>query len=795
MLRNKSVVQPVKGKRNQIQVTLNANSEPIRLTTSTTDETEEWLDALVSTVRDLGLQDVFEIEYNDIQFQKTPSGELVSIGKGGSSNVVRGQYSGRPVAVKLYKNLRGTSSDALRNEVMLLNAVKHPNILPIIGITKPPNVAVIMPIMENGSLFDALHGSSATKLEPSKYTWQVFFKIADDVARAVEYLHGFRMNGVKQPIIHSDLKSANLLVRELSGRCAPSVYLIDFGISIQNDLESSRRQGTVCYMAPELLKSGGKITPKVDVFAYGVLLAELVTLKIPFLKVAPKQIEAAVLKGDRMPLPDSIPDTLRKLINACWAQSPSDRPSMAEVRQGLCEVAAELIVSQTYHETVTQDEGRRRRSGTTSSFTGKQLRLYDRRKEATKIMRVLQTFNKSATGAEVIFVSGHSGYGKTALMTRIGEFATVKGWVSFGKFNKDDKTPYSAIQKSMRQLMAHANTEWGADEKLEIRNRISFAFDESGIAAICQFIPEFAPLLDRTEEWIEKTLKSVSAEKFLSTIVKMFRLMTGGDDQPLIMVLDDMQWADQASLSMLARLMSTSGDDSKGDKGHVLPPANIVLIAGYRDNEVDDKHVLNRLFRSKLDASHITPIALGTLALKDVAEMIEETFPTFDRKKVDSLAAVVMDKSYGVPFFIHQFLQNMTSRTGAGDSSVDVLTDVSDSDIIASNLGDLTSDQQAVLIAGSFIAGGFSTKTLSRVFRHISIAVSGRSGAVKLSQREKADSAAPLAKRETILSIAEELTKRGILQSRTKSSFSFAHEQVRDRSFSVVPSQIHQPDV
>lgn len=779
MLRNKSIVQLVKGKRNQLQVTINSNSEPLRLTAPSADEADQWLDSLVSTVRDLGLQDVFEVEYNDIQFDKTPAGELVSIGKGGSSNVVRARYGGRNVAVKVYKNLKGTSSDALRNEVMLLNAVKHPNILPIIGITKPPNVAVIMPVMEQGSLFDALHGSGQSKLDLAKYTWQLFFKVADDVARAVEYLHSFRMNGVKQPIIHSDLKSANLLVRQLDARCSlPSVFLIDFGISIQSDLESSRRQGTVCYMAPELLKSGGKITPKVDVFAYGVLLAELITLKIPFFKVPPKQIEASVLKGDRVPLPENIPDSLRKLINACWAPSPSDRPSMSEVRQGLSEVAAELIVSNIYHDTIAED-GRRRRSGTATTMLGKQVRLYDRRRETTKILRILQTFNKSTTGAEVIFVSGHSGYGKSVLLNRIAEFATVKGWVSQGKFNKDDKTPYGAIQKSMRALMSFALGWWGPDEKLEIRNRISFAFDETGIAAICSFIPEFMTVLERSEEWVEKVMKNVSADKFLSTMVKMFRLMTGGDEEPLVMCLDDMQWADTASLNFLAKLMAPA--DEKGEKSVALPPANIIVIGTYRDNEVDEKHPLIKLFRSKLDPSHVNELSLGALNLKDVSEMVEESFPTFDRKKVDTLASVVMDRSYGVPFFIHQFIQNMSSRGGAGaETSLDVLTDVSESDIVSSNLGDLTQDQQAVLLVGSFIAGSFSSKILSRVFRHISISISGRSGVVKLSQHEKSDSSVPLAKREAIQTIVDDLAKRGILQIKGKSTVSFVHEQVRE---------------
>jgi serine/threonine protein kinase len=244
MLKNKSIVKIVKGKVGTLTITISPAVQ-LRFTADGQADAESWLEAISTTIKEMGLAEVWEIDSNEIKFEKSLTGDSVTVGKGASSTVMKGTYNGKPVAVKYYKQ-KDLNIEEFKNEVLLLqyviarvyvnamrvrglttrcSAVKHPSILPIYGITKSRDgtPAIVMPYVEKGTLFDVLHNG---KLDSATYDWKLYLKIASDVARALEYLHTFKMNGVKQPIIHSDLKTANLLINNLSAKTAQSSVML-----------------------------------------------------------------------------------------------------------------------------------------------------------------------------------------------------------------------------------------------------------------------------------------------------------------------------------------------------------------------------------------------------------------------------------------------------------------------------------------------------------------------------------------------------------------------------------------
>ena len=152
------------------------------------------------------------------------------------------------------------------HELIANSRLRHPNIAQFLGAcTCPPDLCIVLEYLTRGSVFDLLHSRF-------QVTWDMVKRIAIDTALAMNYLHL-----CKPPIIHRDLKSANLLLSE-----DWTVKLSDFGLSraMENQLHLTR-VGTTGWTAPEVL-SNQKYTTKADVFSFGVLLWELVTRRVPY---------------------------------------------------------------------------------------------------------------------------------------------------------------------------------------------------------------------------------------------------------------------------------------------------------------------------------------------------------------------------------------------------------------------------------------------------------------------------------------------------------------------------------
>ena len=243
-------------------------------------------------------------------------------GNGVSAVVYYGKdkKTGAEVAVKKLKTkkLTGAYLQSFQREIGILATIHYPTLLKFVGATETPPFCIVTEWMENESLYHDLQ--KFHRLDPSMLTIAAY-----DIARGVRYLHSIH-------VIHRDLKSLNILIdRNLL------IRICDFGFSRKheendNDGPLTKNIGTPHWMAPELLSPDLPYDSKVDVYAYGIVLWEILTGNQPYkgLKV-PEIISEVSLHDMRPPIPNGTPENVRKLITSCWARDPTTRPTFEEI--------------------------------------------------------------------------------------------------------------------------------------------------------------------------------------------------------------------------------------------------------------------------------------------------------------------------------------------------------------------------------------------------------------------------------------------------------------------------------
>ncbi|KAH0791864.1 TKL family protein kinase [Histomonas meleagridis] len=276
-----------------------------------------------SSVEELGKRyPNFVVQLDDFYIGET-------IGSGGFSIVRLGmQYStGTLCAMKELKceDLNGNRIIPYEKEISILSRCSDLFILKFIGFTIKYPFVIITEYIPGGSLHSALRLANdfAINLTGTQKTI-----ISLGVAKGFMVLH-------KSGVIHHDLKSANIL---LDSEMLP--IICDFGISIDKHFSSKKRHemiGTPNWLAPEVFEHKD-YDFKIDVYAYGMLLWEILTGSVPFKGKTNEEIEHAVAqKGQRPSIPIMTPTPLKNLINNCWVQDPKARPTFKEIYQMFAE--------------------------------------------------------------------------------------------------------------------------------------------------------------------------------------------------------------------------------------------------------------------------------------------------------------------------------------------------------------------------------------------------------------------------------------------------------------------------
>ncbi|KAL5197552.1 hypothetical protein ABZP36_001064 [Zizania latifolia] len=258
--------------------------------------------------------------------------ELRELGSGTFGTVYHGKWRGSDVAIKRIKKscFTGRSSELERlanefwREAEILSRLHHPNVVACYGVVKDGpggTLATVTEFMVNGSLRHVLQRKDKYLDRRKRLI------IAMDAAFGLEYLHS-------KNIVHFDLKCDNLLVN-LKDQSRPICKVGDFGLSKikRNTLVSGGVRGTLPWMAPELLNgSSNKVSEKVDVFSFGIVMWEILTGEEPYANMHYGAIIGGIVNNTlRPPVPASCDPEWRRLMEQCWAPDPSQRPAFTEI--------------------------------------------------------------------------------------------------------------------------------------------------------------------------------------------------------------------------------------------------------------------------------------------------------------------------------------------------------------------------------------------------------------------------------------------------------------------------------
>jgi predicted ATPase/signal transduction histidine kinase len=471
-----------------------------------------------------------------------------------------------------------------------------------------------------------------------RYCQQQQLALIDILHIAIQLTDILHSIGLRR-IVHKDLKPANILIHPVTKQ----VKLIDFSIACllpretQAVIDPNQLEGTLAYLSPEQTgRMNRGIDYRTDFYALGVTLYELLTGKLPF--VAADALELIHCHLAQLAIPVhlvklDIPVTISNLVAKLMAKNVEDRYQTAlGIKSDL-----ERCLNQ-YRSTgfVTEFELGDRDISDRFSIPE---RLYGREPEV-KIL--LDAFARVSTGAsELLLVAGHSGIGKTAIINEIHKpIVKQRGYFIKGKFDQFNRNlPFSAFVQAFRDLIGQLLSE--SDSRLaDWRSQILAAVGENGQILI-EVIPELVKIIG-TQPPVAELSGTAAQQRFNWSFQRLIEVFTTAS-HPLVIFLDDLQWADSASLQAIELLIR--------GKGYLL------LLGAYRDNEVSPAHPLMLMLEKIQQANAVmSKITLAPLTFADTNCLVADTLHC-EINRAKPLTESIDLKAHGNPLFITQFLK------------------------------------------------------------------------------------------------------------------------------------------
>ncbi|MEG4206869.1 serine/threonine-protein kinase PknK [Microcoleus sp. Pol7_A1] len=561
---------------------------------------------------------------------------------GNRTLVYRGIRSsnGQPVAIKLLRNNFPSFNELLhfRNQYVIAKNLNIPGTVKAYSLESYHNrYALVMEDFGGISLCSYLANLASASNEPLEgLPVNEFFPIAIQIANALDGLHRHR-------VIHKDLKPANILINPVS----KEVKLIDLSIASLLPRETQEIQnpnvleGTLPYISPEQTgRMNRGIDYRTDFYSLGVTFYELLTGKLPFQTDDPMDLVHCHLA--KQPLAasivnQSVPLVLSDIVSKLMAKNAEGRYQSAlglkyDLETCLCQ----------WQET-----------GTLTNFDLGQRDLCDRfiipeklYGRESEVFSLLSAFERVSAGStEMMLVVGFSGIGKTAVVNEVQKpIVRQRGYFIKGKFDQFGRSqPFSAFVQAFRDLIGQLLSE--SDAKVEQwKIQILAALGENA-QVIVEVIPELERIIGQQPP-VPELSGSAAQNRFNLLFEKFIQLFTT-KEHPLVIFLDDLQWADSASLKLMQLLMSD------------IDNCYLFLIGAYRDNEVFPAHPLMlTLAEIQKTEAKVNTITLAPLAKADVNCLVADTLACSTALALP-LTELVYQKTQGNPFFSTQFLKSL----------------------------------------------------------------------------------------------------------------------------------------
>lgn len=551
------------------------------------------------------------------------------------SVIYRARADGDPRTVVI-KTLRADTPSAaevarLKHEYALIRD------LDVEGIVKPLDALEV-----DGTIalvLEDFEGISLGKIISGGLGLERFLALAERLAGILGSLH-------QAGVTHRDIKPSNILVNWEKD----IVKLTDFGIASEITRQHDEIynpwviQGTLAYISPE--QTGRMNCPvdyRSDLYSLGVTFYEMLAGSVPFMSKDPMEIIHAHIA--RAPIPPhthrpDIPTVVSDIVMKLLAKAPEER------YQNSFGLQADLRVclSQLYASNRIEPFDLARQDVSIRFIIPQMLVGREAELEALK-----QAFDRiNAARAELMLVAGEPGIGKSALIQEIHKPIVAKrGYFLSGKYEELRRhLPYSGIIQAFQGLARQILSE--SEDRLKVwRQTISAALGENA-KVITDAIPEMEYILGPRPNLPE--MGPEETRNRFNLAFKNFVRVFADRTHPLVLFLDDLQWADPASLNLIQTIATDP------ELKHML------IIGAYRDNEVPSHHPLMlTLDAVRKTGLTVNALTLGPLKTGDINKLIV----SFLKNPPDvslPLAEVIHEKTKGNPFFVTQFVKMLYSE-------------------------------------------------------------------------------------------------------------------------------------
>jgi PAS domain S-box-containing protein len=581
-----------------------------------------------------------------------------------------------------------------------------------------------------------------------------FLRLAISLTAALGRLHG-------RGLIHKDLKPANVLVDFATGQ----VWLTGFGIASRLPRERQAPQppeiiaGTLAYMAPEQTgRMDRSVDARSDLYALGVTLYQMVTGVLPFAAADPMELvhchiaRQAVPPVERTP---GVPAAISAVIMKLLAKTPEDRYQTA------AGVDADLRRCLTPYQLDVGIEPFALAAHDIPDVLRIPEKLYGREQS---IQALLAAFESVATAGscELMLVCGYSGIGKSSVVNELQKALSLsKGIFAAGKcdqFKRD--IPYATLAQAL-QVLVQMILRSSEAQLAGWCDSIRQAVGPNG-QLIASLIPELELVIGKQPPVPE--LPPQDSRNRFQMVFRSFLHVFARPEHPLVLFLDDLQWIDSATLTLVEHLVG------QRETGHLL------LIGAYRDNEVGPSHPLVLALDAlrRMDTP-VNEIVLAALELDDLDLLVANALHC-DVQRVRPLARLVAEKTGGNPFFAIQFLTELAAEALLSfDASIGAWTwDVAR--IAAKGYTDNIVQLMVAKLKRLPAAAQEGLKELACLGNIADFATLAIVRQVSGEQRSE----------EQIHSALLDATKAGLV-IRLESAYRFAHDRVQEAAYALIP--------